>query len=330
MEEVLPADERPTRRPQSFELSTADLDAADLYDSIDSPMLHADTPLEPAGVHLGGGGPAPLPLAEARQKVVPRPDHRSPLDALPAAVVDALREGAERRRYEAGARIAIAAARFDGVRLVDVGRVSVTLPRQATDSQVATRDAGDLVGVVELVRGGTRWTQNATATGAVEVLHLDTEQVADVRRQHPAWAASLDDLARRRLASGLLAGSRLFSTLGAAERAQLAADLEVRFLQDREALIEPGERPDGVFLLAEGRLEVSRDGVHVGGLSPGDCVGLVSALDNVAGEALVSAAPVAEVFCLRGEALAELLQRPDVRAAFERAVQMRRLLVSRR
>lgn len=330
IDDVLPG--TPRLAPRSIELSTADLDAADAYDSIDLDGLAvglASTSVETDGHLGGGGGPSPLASAETLESVVPRPVDVSPLDGLSDAAVDALRESAERRHYAAGERVTIAAARFDGLRLLESGRVTLTLPRQTADSELASYGAGDLLGVVELVRGG-RWHQHATAVGATEILHLDTDAVRRTREAHPEWEASLQRLARRRLAAALISGSKLFAALSAASRDHVAGHFEVRFLQDREALIEPGQQVDGVFLLAEGRLEVSRDGVHVGGLAPGDCVGLLSALGDIAGEARVVAAPVAEVFCLPAAALEPLLDLPEVRGAFERAAQMRRLLVSGR
>ncbi len=329
MEEALPGG--PRIPPRSFELSTADLDAADAYDSIEldsGARGEAYESVETDG-HLGAGGPSPVASAETLESVVPRPVDVSPLDGLPESAVDALRASAERRRYEPGERVTIAAARFDGLRLINSGRVNLTLPRQTADTELATRGAGDLLGVVELIRGG-RWHQHATTVGATEILHLDPDEVARTREAWPKWEAALQTLARKRLAAALISGAKLFASLPAAQREHVAARFEVRFLQDREALIEPGERADGVFVLAEGRLEVSRDGVHVGGLAPGDCVGLVSALGDAAGEARVVAAPVAEVFWLQSADLEPLLALPDVRAAFERAAQMRRLLVSRR
>ncbi len=251
-----------------------------------------------------------------------------PMELLSTEEQALLESTGERCTYEAGERVAIAAARFDGLRLITRGRVSLASVQRVEAAQPTTLEVGDLLGVVELVRGG-RWRRHASALSACEVLTLDPEEVARLRRSHADFAAALGGLAERRYIGSLLAGNKLFGTLDAGRRDALAARFTVRFLQEGEVLIEKGATADGLFLVAEGRLEVKRDGVHLGGLSPGDCAGLVGALDEAPASARVVAAPVAEVFHLPDPALRALLADRQLRAAFERSANMRRLLVSR-
>ncbi len=337
--------ERSVFVPPSIELDTADLDAAEDYRTFDGSSDEGEDELITAvamrsprhdeeegegdtALSLPSPAARPAGAAIGTRASVDIAAPASPLATLPPAIRMGLLGGGEPRAYAPGEHVAVAAARFDGLRVLTSGQLSVHPPRQPAEADMVLLEAPALLGAIELVRGG-RWRYTATARTESEVVALDSEQVADLRREHPAFDESLRNLAQHEMLASLIAGSKLFAALDASGRGTLANRFRVRFLNEGEPLLEIGDPVDGLFMLAEGRLEVSREGVHLGGLSAGDCVGLVSALDDVPAVARVVAAPVAEVYCLGRSALAKLLEDPSVRASFERAASMRRLLVSR-
>ena len=243
---------------------------------------------------------------------------------LPRPVLDRLIAGAEHRTVRIGVPIVRAGDRFEGPFIVTRGRVA---REKETDgrrrAQLHPVEPGDLFGLVELVRGG-RWRTTARAELECDLLRLPVRAVDEARGDHPRWEQALRDLAARRLADELLAGSGLFGHMDPGLRSTLGQKFAMRVFGSGEMLIESGERVDGLYLVIAGEVDVEHDDAYLTTLGSGDFVGIVAALERRPTRVRAVAATPVEAFHLGHDALRVALEVPEVHAAFSAAVERRR------
>jgi CRP-like cAMP-binding protein len=160
----------------------------------------------------------------------------------------------------------------------------------------------------------------------VELHTLDLATVGALRRRYPAVDRALTGEAERQEARLLVARCRLFAALTDIRQEWIANQLRLRTLIDGEPLCALGAPTDGISLVGRGALRlVDAAGQPRRILRPGDAVGVLAALRGGRAHSAVHAAPVARVYDLEADAVAELLRDPLARRAFEEVAALRRL-----
>jgi cAMP-dependent protein kinase regulator len=162
----------------------------------------------------------------------------------------------------------------------------------AEGTLVVTRSSDDAPGVVELARLGpgalvgemaivSCGARSATVRARGPVLVLEANRDAlDAAGSNESVAEELVGHCRRRMAETLLAASPMLSPVPSNERPAVLAALTPRPLKTGERLIPQGEEADGLTLVVQGEVEVSRDEdgerTVIASLGPGNVVGEIS------------------------------------------------------
>ncbi len=245
------------------------------------------------------------------------------LTALPRRVAIGLLTSVTPTHHATGEVVVPAGSFFEGPRLVLRGRVRRERRTEGGREPLTACGPGDLVGIVELVRGGA-WRESTRAMGPTETALLPVDELTRLRTRYPGFDRALRAAAENRLVAQLLATCPLFRTLPPTHRDRLAAASSPQQLAPGERFLEPGVAPDGLFLVADGQVEVWIDADRVGRLGPGEAVGVLSAMGAPAGRARAVAVTDAEVYFFDAEALEPALAFPAVRDAFVETARMRR------
>ncbi len=322
----------------SLDGSTVDLHASDVDTEKPTdpppalaPETFASEPFDP-----GPSGPTvvdrfPAALAEGRSQVVRVGGRTVPVGSvfgpLPRPVLEDLIERAVRRTVRIGVPIVRAGDRFEGPLLLVRGRAGrETGGDDRHPALLAPADGGELLGLVELVRGG-RWRISIRAELECDLLALPVRAVDEARGDHPAWEQGLREGARRMLADQLLAASSLFGHMAPEHRDALSRKFVVRMFGPGDALVEPGQPADGLYMIIGGEVDVERDRAYLTTLSEGDFVGVVAALEKSPTQVRAVAATPVEAFFLDPPSIRSALRVPEVRAAFEAVVERRRTVL---
>jgi CRP-like cAMP-binding protein len=173
------------------------------------------------------------------------------------------------------------------------GRLSVRR-RDERGEQVVLAHLGDgeFFGEMALLSGAPR---NATvaAEEPSELLVLRADVLRGLAGRYPHLADSLRRFYRQRLLANALAISPLFRTLGRADRKAVMERFRERRVRDSDVIVREGIPSDGLYVVMEGVLDVTRskDGasVLVGHLREGDLFGEMSCLRKVGASASVIA-----------------------------------------
>lgn len=246
---------------------------------------------------------------------------------LPREALERLVARADRRTVRIGVPIVRAGDRFEGPLLLVRGRVSrETDGNDRRPALLAAADGGDVLGLVELVRGG-RWRASCRAELECELLALPVRAVDEARGDHPGWEPILRETASRELADQLLAASGLFGHMTPEQRGALGRRFGVRMFASGDVLIQPGQKADGLYLLIAGEVDVERERSYLTTLGEGDFVGVVAALEKAPTQVRAVAATPVEAFYLDPTAIKAALRVPEVRAAFEAVVERRRTVL---
>ncbi|HET7825275.1 MAG TPA: cyclic nucleotide-binding domain-containing protein [Anaeromyxobacter sp.] len=166
--------------------------------------------------------------------------------------------------------------------VVATGRLAVSRRDDAGRPVVLARlGEGDFFGEMALLSGAPR-AATVTAEEACELLEFAPEALLEVARGHPPLATSLRRFYRRRLLANAMATSPVFRPLGPEDRARAMARFRARAVADGERIVLEGEPSDGLYVVLDGALDVSkrRAGaeVAVGRLREGDVFGEMSLL----------------------------------------------------
>lgn len=122
----------------------------------------------------------------------------------------------------------------------------------------------------------------------------------------------------------LLRSHGLFAALGAPVLERLARELTAITLRPGERIIREGQAGERYYVVADGRLEVTRSGVRVATVGRGDGVGEISLLARVPCTATVTALTGAQLFAIQAQAFIEAVSaHPASAGAAERLVRER-------
>ena len=179
--------------------------------------------------------------------------------------------------------------------IVSEGEVAVETAR---GGELARLGPGAFFGEVALV---TDLPRSATirAAGPVELLAIDREVIRDLVAAHPEVLAVLLRFVRDRLVDRVTRTSELFTPFMPEQRAELSARFELVEVEPGTALIDAGERADGLYVVLAGRVQVLREGepAPVATLGPGEVFGEMSLLSGAGSSASVHA--VTRILALR-------------------------------
>jgi small-conductance mechanosensitive channel/CRP-like cAMP-binding protein len=139
------------------------------------------------------------------------------------------------------------------------------------------------------------------------VRRVELEPTSKIAADRASW--------RTRRAAELLARIDLFAPLPAEVRQRLAEGAKLRYYDNGERLVAEGETGDSLFVLARGRVMVTKSGTAIGATSvslallrEGQCFGEMSLLTGEPRSATITAEGAVEVFVLDRSALAPILE----------------------
>ena len=160
------------------------------------------------------------------------------------------------------------------------GEVRVFRERdEAPDATLATLGPGALVGEMALVTGSVR-TASVSTTRPSVLLALSGAKVEALASRYPDLRSSLADYARRRLLENLLTLSPVLSVVPRGEHNPLLACFEPKTFEAGQFLVNESAMPDGIYVIALGRVQVSRADasgeLQVAELTIGDVVGEIA------------------------------------------------------
>jgi CRP-like cAMP-binding protein len=177
--------------------------------------------------------------------------------------------------------------------VVASGRFAVSKRDGAGEAVVlAHLGEGDFFGEMALLTGAPR-AATVSAEGPAEVLELPAALLRAVAGKHPHLADSLRRFYRQRLLANAMAVSPIFRPFGRTERKAVIERFRSRDVAAGEVIIREGERSDGLYVILDGLVDVTkrREGREVlaGQLREGDLFGEVSCLRKTAATATVTA-----------------------------------------
>jgi CRP-like cAMP-binding protein len=205
----------------------------------------------------------------------------------------ALTEGMVLHRHTAGEAVLREGETGTSLFVVASGRFAVSKRDGAGEAVVlAHLGEGDFFGEMALLSGAPR-AATVVAEGPAEVLELPAALLQAVAGRHPHVADSLRRFYRQRLLANAMAVSPVFRPFGRTERKAIIERFRSRDVAAGEVVIREGERSDGLYVILDGVVDVSkrRQGrpVLAGQLREGDLFGEVSCLRKTPATATVTA-----------------------------------------
>jgi CRP-like cAMP-binding protein len=243
---------------------------------------------------------------------------------LPRHIFAKLLTDAERITVKRGACIVAEGEDAYAMVLMIQGRARVERESQRGPKVLGHIGEDDVVGLVESLHG-QRWRTTVVAESPVELRVIDQAAVGDLRSRFPAFDRAVRAEAERQELLILLATNRLFNTLSAGRREALARRWHVQTVLAQETVVQEGNRLQGLYLVASGRLGMYHGSTRIGVLGAGDCVGVLAAVGEGRAHVTITGEDRCEVFFLEWDAAADLLEAPLVREAFEQVASLRRL-----
>jgi len=194
----------------------------------------------------------------------------------------ALTEGMVLHRHTAGEAVLREGETGTSLFVVASGRFAVSKRDAAGEAVVlAHLGEGDFFGEMALLSGAPR-AATVTAEGPAEVLELPAALLQAVAGKHPHLADSLRRFYRQRLLANAMAVSPIFRPFGRQERKAVIERFRTRDVVPGEVVVREGERADGLYVILDGVVDVTRrrEGREVlaGQLREGDLFGEVSCL----------------------------------------------------
>ena len=293
--ELQEAGDEPTRHPTALDLIVAAADEAVLAGVEEEFSVDVDL-VDEEVLELLEVEPEPVPGAPAVEAAAPRPDARLPRvpifsDLSPEAFV-ALTEGLSVTRLAAGQTVITEGEEGTAFYVVATGRLEVKKRDEKGDQVVlAHLGEGEFFGEMALLSGAPR---NATvvAEEPSEVLVIQAEVLRTLAGRYPHLAGSLRHFYRQRLLANALAVSPLFRPFGRGDRKAVMERFRERTVRAGEVIIREGTPADGLYVVLEGAVDVTRrreaTELLVGQLREGDLFGEMSCLRKTGATATVT------------------------------------------
>lgn len=212
-------------------------------------------------------------------------------------------------------------------------RASAPVPMPDDHEELAVLGADAVLGEMALLTAAPR-TASAQATRATLLVEMDPDALAAAVADAPALGEALAAWGRRRLVSNLLRTATLLRPVPPAERPSLAEGFEPRRFGAGEVLFAQGSEPQGLYLLASGKVDIVRsegDGeTRIASVGPGGCVGEVSlVLRRPTSATVIAVEPTVALLLDAGYFMGIVRKHPALFATlYELAVQRAEALIS--
>lgn len=205
-----------------------------------------------------------------------------------------------------------------------IARGGVKVSRRGDDGAdvaLATLGDGSIFGEMALVSAAPR-SATVAADGDCDLLEFDRDALAAASREIGTIARALDKFTRERLLQNLLATAPLFRPLDRKQRLDLVRRFTAHDVAAGIDVISEGQPGQGLFVLLNGEVDVSKiDGdekVLLATLKAGDVFGEISLLHDAPTTATVTAATNVTVLFLAREYFQRLIEAvPAIRAYVE-------------
>lgn len=165
----------------------------------------------------------------------------------------------------------------EAIYIVISGKVRVHTGAGARLVVLAELGPGAFFGEIAMLSGQVR-RATVTAAAPTEVFVIAKDVLDNLRLRYPMVDGTLTRFYETRLVARFLAVSPLFHSLPVEEREALANRFHAMRLARGERLFSAGERPDGLYLICEGRISIEIQDRPLAVLGEGDLLGVVAAL----------------------------------------------------
>jgi cAMP-dependent protein kinase regulator len=191
------------------------------------------------------------------------------------------------------------------------GLLKVTRSQGADETLLAQLGPGAIFGEMALLSSSPR-SATVTALEPAQLLVLSRKELETAAQSSPQISEELSVFCRGRMQANLVRQARVLSGLPTPKRVELLSQLESRFFERGQALIERDQEADRIFLLASGNVSVSipegSDRLVLATLGPGDVVGEISMILRKPSSADVTAISAAVAFEISRDKLRELMR----------------------
>ena len=205
----------------------------------------------------------------------------------------ALTEGMVLLRVRAGEKVLAEGEPGRSFFIVAGGQLLVTKRDERGDPvRLARLSEGDFFGEMAILSGSPRLA-TVTAETDAEILEVRPEVLLQLAGRHPHLATSLRRFYRQRLLANAMAVSPVFRPLSGEDRRGVMARFRTREVLAGEVVIREGEPSDGLYVVLDGALTVTRrrgaEPVEVAELHEADVFGEISCLRKSPANATVAA-----------------------------------------
>jgi CRP-like cAMP-binding protein len=215
------------------------------------------------------------------------------------------------RRAEAGEAVVQEGDVGRSFFVIVAGKVKVTKKQpEGPDLELATLGEGTFFGEMALLSSAPRMA-SVIAEEESELLEITDQVLEELVTHHPHVAQVLRKFYRQRLLNNVMAISPLFKVFDKSERKMLVEKFKLREVKRGEVVIAQGSKPDGLYVVMHGEMDVSRNeegrDVRLATLKSGDLFGEMSLLTRAPATATVTAGHRGIVLRLPKSAFDELM-----------------------
>lgn len=186
--------------------------------------------------------------------------------------------------------------------------VATTSPEGSRPIELAHLEEGEFFGEIGLLSDQPRQASVVAKVNS-RLLRFDRESISQLMEKDPDFLAVLLSFLRERLVEGLMNTSPLFAPFNEQERLALAEQFEFLEIEPDAVLLDPGQRPVGMYVLLTGEA-LCTGGAGPAGLQtlgPGDIFGERALLNNAASELEVVTLTKSFALCLPSDSFFEVI-----------------------
>ena len=184
-------------------------------------------------------------------------------------------------------------------------------------TELARLHEGAVFGEMALLSAQPR-SATVQAVGECDLLEVGRASLAGLADELPVVAEALHAFTRERLLGNLMATSALFKPFNRMQQRDLLRRFTSHDVASGTVVIHEGEEGRGLFVVLSGELDVTRGGVPLGGLKPGDVFGEMSIVRNAPTAATVVATRPATVLFLAREYVSRIVAGvPEIKSYLE-------------
>jgi len=138
---------------------------------------------------------------------------------------------------------------------IKTGKISIAKQHGQRVKVLAQLSKGDVYGEFGTLRQKTRFASAFTAV-ASEIIRVEMSAVQQVIDADPHFKDALNKLLSQRMLDSFLFSHPVFQTLPDEKRLQISNEFNLHFYNRDSRLFTQGEKPQGIFLILSGEIEV--------------------------------------------------------------------------